>query len=188
MDDAQGRDNADLSAGNLDQVREILFGAQNRTIDKRLAQLESDLPRLLGELRDDTRRSLEQLEAATRASVHELHERVNAEQRDRAQAAADLHARADADTGAIRQSLALLDDTTGAAFRDVRQQLADRSAQITDDLQRRADELHAALTRAVDDLRTQKADRATVATFLRDMAARLTDGLPAPDAGDGQHS
>ncbi len=53
----------DLSAsGNLDKIRDILFGAQAREHERRFAQLEQHLIREAADLRNDLKRRFETLE------------------------------------------------------------------------------------------------------------------------------
>src|SRR5262245_23334945 len=50
------------TAGSLDKVREILFGAQAHEFEKRLARLDERISKELASFRDDTRKRLDSLE------------------------------------------------------------------------------------------------------------------------------
>jgi hypothetical protein len=175
-----------LGTGNLEQVREILFGAQSRGVDKRLARLEEDLPRRLAEIRDELKRGLGALEAYARGEIDALNERLAVDARERAKAHEELRAKLDETAKAVRKEHADLADRSAAAQRELRQQLLDQAKRIDEDLQRRTEELAAALVRAVDELRAEKADRKALAGILHEVAMRLTDGISLPLGEDAK--
>ena len=61
---------ADSAAGgNLDKVRDLLFGGQMRDYDRRFARLEERLVKETTELRDDVKKRLGALEAYMKAGT-----------------------------------------------------------------------------------------------------------------------
>ena len=50
-----------VPGGNLDKVRNILFGAQSRDYERRFARLEERLAKETADLRDDMRRRFDSL-------------------------------------------------------------------------------------------------------------------------------
>ncbi len=169
-----------LGGGNLDQVREILFGAQSRSVDKRLARLEEDLGRKVAELREELKRGLATLEAFARKEIDSLNERLGAEIRERDEGHEALAARIDESSKTARKDVGQIGDRATAAQRELRQEILDQAKRFDDELQRRFDDLAAALARAVEELRTEKADRKAVAGILHEVAMRLTDELALP--------
>ena len=87
----------------------------------------------------------------------------------------------------LRKDLGQLGERSTAAERDMRQQMLAQAKRLDDEIQRRADDLAAALARAVEELRLEKADRKVVASILQEVALRLTDELPLK-LGDGVKS
>src|SRR5512142_2709515 len=94
-----------LGGGNLDQVREILFGAQSRGLDKRLARLEEELPKRIAEIREDLKRGLAALETYARTEIDSLNERLRAEGTERERADEVLAAKADDTAKALRKEI-----------------------------------------------------------------------------------
>ncbi len=175
-----------IGAGNLEQVREILFGAQSRGLDKRLARLEEDLPRRIAEIRDELKRGLGAIEAYARGEIDALNERLLGEGRERAKAHEALRTKLDDAAKGLHNEVKETGDRSAAAQRELRQQLLDQAKRIDDDLQRRAEELTSALVRAVDELRSEKADRKALAGILHEVALRLTDGITLPLGEDAK--
>ncbi len=173
-----------LGGGNLDQVREILFGAQSRGTDKRLARLEEELPKRVAEIREELKRGLANLETYARTEIDSLNERARAEGKERGKGLEDLGGKLDETAKSVRKEIAQLDEHATAAHRDLRQQLLDQAKRFDDEIQRRTDDLTAALQRAVEELRSEKADRKAVAGILHEVAMRLTDDLSLPMVGN----
>jgi hypothetical protein len=175
-----------LGSGNLDQVREILFGAQSRGVEKRLARIEEELPKRVAELREELKRGLANLEAYARTEIDSLNERLRAEVKEREAGDDDLAAKLEEANKTLRRELAQLGDRSTAAQRELRQQLLDQAKRLDDEIQRRTDDLAAALARAVEELRFEKADRKAVAGILHEVALRLADELSLPVPTDSE--
>jgi DNA repair exonuclease SbcCD ATPase subunit len=171
---------AEALGGNLDQVREILFGAQSRSVEKRIARIEEELPKRAAELREELKRGLATLEAYARREIDSLNERLRAESAERGKADDQLGAKAEDTAKALRREIAGLDERSTAAQRDLRQHLLDQTKRLDEEIQRRSDDLAAAIARAVEELRFEKADRKAVAGILHEVAMRLTDELSLP--------
>ena len=176
-----------LGGGNLDQVREILFGSQSRGLDKRLARLEEELPKRVTEIREELKRGLATLEAYARTEIDSLNERLRAEVKERDRGDELAAAKLEEASKGLRKDLGQAGERSTAAERDMRQQMLAQAKRLDDEIQRRADDLAAALARAVEELRLEKADRKVVASILQEVALRLTDELPLK-LGDGVKS
>src|SRR5688572_16789966 len=76
--------------GNIDKIRDILFGGQMRDYDRRFSRVEEQLVKESLELREDTRKRFEALEAFVKAELAALTDRLQAEQRTRDDAVSGL--------------------------------------------------------------------------------------------------
>jgi len=166
--------------GNLDQIRDILFGAQSRDLEKRIARLEDRLTRDTTDLRDDIRRRFDAIELYARKEFEALEDRLKAEQSERS-SAIDSVVRAFGDTTkSLERQSAQVDDHAAKGQRDLREQILDRSKSLAEDIRRTSESLSAALERRFDTLEHEKADRSAVAALLSEMAMRLTSDLKLP--------
>jgi hypothetical protein len=166
--------------GNLDQIRDILFGAQSRDLEKRIARLEDRLARDTADLRDDIKRRFDALELYARKELEALGDRLTAEQSERA-SAIDGVVRAITDTTkSLERQNAQVDEHSAKGQRDLREQILDRAKSLADDLRQTSESLSAALERRFDTLEHAKADRSAVAALLSEMAMRLTSDLKIP--------
>ena len=171
------------AAGNLEKVRDLLFGGQMRDYERKFARLEDRLVKDTADLRDELKKRLAALESYMKAEVETLSERLRIEQDARLGGAKEL-ARVVSDTAQqFEQKTSQLDDLIARTQRDLRQQLHAVQQELGDDIRQRVEDVLARLAQDTRELRGDKADRRTLATLLTDMAMRLTaDGATAPES------
>jgi seryl-tRNA synthetase len=171
-------------AGNIDKVRDILFGGQMRDTERRFARLEERLAQDTAELKDDVRKRLTALEQFVKKEAESLAERIKAEHDERTDATKDLSREARETAKAFEKKTGQLDDQIARAQRELRQQMLELQQRMADDLRQKIDEVIARLSQEAADLRHDKADRATLAAVFTEMAMRLNnESGPLPDKG-----
>jgi hypothetical protein len=164
----------DASSGNLDKVRDILFGGQARDIDRRFQRLEDRLLKETAELKYDIRKRLTTLEQFVKQETATLAERIKTEHDERTDATKDLARDARDTAKAFEKKTGQIDDQVGKVQRELRQQILDARQSLTDDLRQKIDDVLLRLSQESADLRTEKTDRATLAALLNEMAMRLS--------------
>ena len=155
------------ASGNLDKIRDILFGAQAREHDRRFAQLEQHLIREASDLRNDLKRRFESLELYIKKEVEALTSRLTKEQEVRGESVTKL-------ATTLEDKARLLDMQATQAQAHVLQQLTERTSELATDVRARHAEATSALNQAVHDLRAEKTDRATLAAILLEASQRLS--------------
>ena len=168
------------AGGNLDKVRDLLFGGQMRDYDRKFARLEERLVRETGELRDEVRKRLAGLETYMKTEVESLSDRLRAEQDARANGGKDLARELRETAQQIEQRVSQLDEVVARGQRELRQQLHAQHQELGDDIRQRVEDVLARLAREAHDLRTDKADRGALAALLTEMAMRLSGEWRAP--------
>jgi len=200
---------ADLSGGNLDKIRAILFGQQSKEIERRFARIEESLSRETSDIRDATRNRFEELEAHVRRELEALGDRVKGEASERSAAVRELQTqlkdatrtfgeklkaeqaeRVDAHNeltnelrstaSTIDRRIAALDEQTTKADRELRELLGEQGRRLSDDLRNKSEEIWAALAKATQELRSDKTDRSALAALLTEVAMRLNDEFKLP--------
>jgi DNA anti-recombination protein RmuC len=174
--------------GNLEKVRDILFGNQMREVDRRFARLEERIIKETRDLKEDIKRRLDALEAYTTKETETLAGHIRQEHNDRIDANARL-TRELADTaGSFERRSAGLDEQLAKGQREIRQHILEQQQRLTEDMRGRIDKVLAALARETHELRNDKTDRMALASLLKEMAMRLTDEFRLPgdeDRGNG---
>ena len=168
----------DLTAGsgNLDKIRDILFGNQIREYDKRFTRIEERLVQECVNLRDETRKRLESLELFIQQEVESLAERLKKQQAEQDTAVRELAWEQRNTTNSLEKKLAQLDEQTAQSDRDLRQQIRDQSKNLDSEIRQKYAEILALLERESQELRSDKTDRSALATLFAEIAMRLNAG------------
>jgi DNA anti-recombination protein RmuC len=174
VQDAEG-----AAGGNLDKVRDLLFGGQMRDYDRKFARLEERLAKETTELREDVKKRLAALEGYMKAEIESLSDRLRVEQDARGAAVKDLARELHDTAQQFGQKTAQLDDAIARSTRDFREQLHAQRQELSDDIRQRIEDVLARLAREASELRSDKADRSALAALLTEMAMRLNGDLRA---------
>jgi hypothetical protein len=163
--------------GNIDKIRDIIFGNQMRDYEKRFVRLEERLMKESADLRAEVKSRLEQLENHGRTELQMLTDRLKNEQEERLAADQDL-TRGLHELGKTgEKKIAQLDEQTVKSARDLRQQLLDQAKQLSDDIRHKFDDLAATIEREATELRGDKTDRTALAGLFTEMALRLSNDV-----------
>ena len=171
----------DPSGGNIDQIRDIIFGAQMRDYDQRFSRLEERLLKESVELREDLKKRLSALEDYLKKEVESLTSELRSEQRLRTTALKELATDLSALAKSADDKSTKLEELTVKGQRELRAQLMEQSKTLGDTIQKKHTDLTAAWQRESADLRNAKADRSAIAALLSEMARRLTDEIKRPE-------
>ena len=142
-----------MGAGNVEKIRDILFGAQMRDYEKRFARLEKSMLKELDDLRDDTNKRFGSLEKYIKSEIESLNDT----------------------TKSLEKKIGKADEKLTKNSRDLRKQILDQSKSLSDDIRKKHGETSAALERVAQELGNEKADRAALAELFTEMAMRLTN-------------
>jgi DNA anti-recombination protein RmuC len=168
------------AAGNLDKIRELLFGDQVRESERRLSRLEERLVKGYAELKEDTRRRFESLELFVKKEIESVTERLRAEQTARDESLSELSQALRDTVKSLEKKAGQLDEQSGKAQRELRQQIMEQSKTLRDEFLEKSRELSESFGRAVQELRLEKTDRGTLAVLLTEVAMRLNNELTLP--------
>jgi methyl-accepting chemotaxis protein len=167
-------------AGNVDKIREILFGGQMREYERKFARLEDRLLKESTESREDLKRRFEALEAYIGKEVDSLSDRLKSEQGERAEMVKELTQEVKSLAKAFEKRATQLEEQSAKAQRESRQQLFEQSKDLSEEIRQKAEDLAALVAREVQDLRAEKTDRTALAALLTEMAMRLNNEFTIP--------
>jgi DNA anti-recombination protein RmuC len=163
--------------GNLDKIREIIFGGHMRDYDKRFTRLEARLVKEGADLRDDTKQRFEILEMFIKREFEALAERLQTEQRHREESTQNLSRSLTETAQALEAKLVQFDETSARGQRDLRTQILDQSRTLSEEIRQKHAEVSSALEREVADLNHEKPSRSHLASMFSELAARLNGDL-----------
>jgi len=165
----------DGSAGNLDKIRDILFGANMRDYEQRFARLEEALKKESADLRETTRRQLETLESFVHRELAAIDARLNVEREERSENHSRLTAELSAHSAAVFKKIGDVESQEAQAKRDIRNDLLQTSKELNEAIRNKGEELITLIERRAQDLHHGKTDRAALANMFNELALRLTD-------------
>lgn len=166
--------------GNIDKIREILFGVQMRGYEKRFSRLEERLLKESTDLRDDTRKRFDALESFVKSELEALTERLQTEQRTRDDSIQNLSRELQGVGQALERKITQFDEQTTRVQRDLRQQILDQSKSLGEEIRQKYTELVALIERETAELGDAKTDRASLASLFSEVALRLNGDFKIP--------
>jgi DNA repair exonuclease SbcCD ATPase subunit len=161
----------DSNPGNIDKIRDILFGSNMREYEQRFSRLEEAFKKESSDLRDTTRRHLESLEAFVHKELAALEGRLNAERDERSESHLS-----------ILKKVGEFENQEAQAKREIRNDLLQQSKELTDAIRNKGEEIIALLERRSQELQHSKTDRAALAGLFNEVALRLTDQFKVTSA------
>jgi hypothetical protein len=173
---------SDSGPGNIDKIRDIIFGSQMRDYEQRFARLEEALKKESSDLRETTRRHLEALESYVHKEVAALESRLSTERDERTDNHTRLAGELSATSASILKKIGDVENQEAQAKREIRSDLLQQSKELSDTIRCKAEELGALLDRRVQELQHAKTDRAGLANLFSEVALRLTDQFKVPGA------
>ncbi len=175
--DASG---SNTESGNVDKIREILFGGQMRDYDKRFNRLEERLLKESMDLREDSRRSIEALETFVKSEFAALANRLQMEQQSREGSIESMSRELREAIKKVEATLTQFHGQTIESQRDLRQQLLDQSKSLNEEIRRRHEDVSVTLSREVAELNEQKTDRSSLSAMFTELALRLNNDFKIP--------
>jgi len=161
--------------GNVDKIRDILFGSNMRDYEQRFARLEEALKKESSDLRETSRRHLESLETFVHKEFAALEARLNTEREERTESHSRLAADLSSASSSIHKKIGEIESHEAHAKREIRNDLLQQSKELTDAIRGKGEELIALLERRAQELQHAKTDRAALAGLFNEVALRLTD-------------
>lgn len=176
-----GGDSPQPDIGNIDKIREILFGGQMRDYEKRFTRVEDKLTKESLDLREDTGKRFEILEKFIKAEFATVADRLQAEHRTRDEAVQSLWRGVHELVQTMNAKVTELQEQSARAQSDLRQQILTQSKDLSNEIRQKQEEITVLLQREVAELNHDKTDRSSLATLLTEMALRLNNDLKLPE-------
>src|ERR1019366_3840533 len=167
-------------AGNVDKIRDILFGSHMRDYESRFARLEETLIKETLEIRETNRRRFDQLESYIKKEFETVLSQLKAERDERTDSASQLSRELKELNDSLSRRIRDLDDREINADRSLRSDLLQQARELTEEIRARHEEMSSLLDRRVNELRDGKTDRAALASMFSEVALRLSDQFQIP--------
>ena len=172
----QKRSQEATEEGNLEKVRDILFGTQSREFDQRCTLLEERFLRESADLKNQLNKSLDEIKAYIKSEVSHLSTKIQEEQAGRSSSVEEVGQVVQTLGSQLDTQLSGLRDQTTAQHQLLKEQLTQNKAELTENQQQALKDMQSRFEETVKALQSDKTDRAVLAEMLMDMALRLKVG------------
>ncbi len=166
--------------GNVDKIRDILFGGQMRDYDKRFADMEKRLTTHIERMSSDLEKRIERLNNYAKREVDKLSEQLRAERKDRiaddkqgSKDLKDLTVQVESWFGEVEEQLE-------TEAKDLRASMHDQNEELSTLIRQTRDELNESITEEAGELADAKVGREDLAGLLSEVALRLQKDFKLP--------
>ena len=172
--------------GNVDKIRELIFGSQMRDYDTKFTRLEDRLLKEASDLREDIKRRFATLEAFIKSELGALDEADKGERKERIASVKELADEAKAAAKGSEKKSALTEEQNAKAQRELRQLIFDESKRLAEEIEQKYAAAASDLGREAKDIRGSLTDRHSLADLFTELSLRLKDGPAAPGKAPGK--
>jgi uncharacterized membrane protein YccC len=179
--EGQENNGAINDSGNVERIRDILFGSQMRDYDGRFQRLDERLSREAGEMRSEVQRHLQTLESFMKSEFESVSHRLQAEQAERMQATEHLLQQVAETARGLELKIGHLDQQAAQDIRDLRERLLEQAKTWSAELKDKHDQMKGQLDREASQIRDAMTGRESLAEMLSEVALRLKREFRVPN-------
>jgi hypothetical protein len=176
---ASGNDGPDR-AGNVDKIRDILFGSQMRDYDKKFARLEDRLIKESADLREELKRRFASLESFMKSEVEALNDRQKTETTARGEALKEAADKLAESARAAERRAAQMEEQHAKAQRDLRQLVLEETKRLAEEIGQKHSAIATELGRESQELRGMLTDKYALSDLFAELALRLKNEFKFP--------
>jgi DNA anti-recombination protein RmuC len=166
--------------GNVDQIRDILFGGQMRDYERRFEELEDRLKRESERARGEVAKRFESMEALLKEQADRSQTQFKRLEAELKQSGELLQANHEKLQKAWREQSQASDEKSDSQLALLRERLHKLANETADSMRQTHDELSAMIDRVGASLRDDKVAREELAGFFSEVALRLTRQFELP--------
>ena len=162
-----------MADGNLDKIRDILFGAQRREADRRFERLEEHVRAEVSELREEMKGALSRIEQFIKGEADSLSGRIKKEQGERNTEVDRINQVMDEQRRRLDGKHSDLEERFDREMREMRQQVLDQGQELSENVRKSKTETDTKLEWGVRELREAKIDKSELASFFTELGLRI---------------
>lgn len=159
--------------GEIDKVRDILFGKYVSDFEHRFAQLESQLEKDVEQLKERLTNKFKGMDVAVNESLARLDSLINQEQTKRDAEVLELHKTLEQARNGLQHSISLMEDQASQDLAAVKESLQHSHDELLDQAKSMQRALAAQLKSNTQELQADKVSRQTLALMLDEIAVKL---------------
>jgi len=174
--------------GNVEQIREILFGSQLRTYDQRLDKMEADFAALKQEIHDRLDKIKESLSAEVKAIADSLEKKLKYLSLTTHDETTKLWQKIDQTTQKNYNTIEALNKSFNARANTMKEELGQTRDQVQAEIQLLKTKIFEELEKSFASLRETKVSRSDLAEVLFDLCIKVKGTEFVPDLREAMES
>jgi uncharacterized NAD(P)/FAD-binding protein YdhS len=159
--------------GNIDQIRDIIFGPQLREYDNRFDKIESDISLLQQEMRDRIEQVKSVVSTELRSSFDSLDKKLRSISLSYQEEISDLRQQVDRVNKKFTNAVEALDQNVDNQTNSLRKELTESKAKLQEDVRMLRAQVFEELERRLSSVRDVKVSKDDVAEILFELGMRL---------------
>lgn len=160
--------------GNIDKIRDLIFGNQMSDYEKRFARLEERMFKEMTDSKSESKKNLDSLEKYVSKEIEMLKDRLIQEQNARNDAFKELSRQLKDVNRSFEKKLDNLSEQFNENSTDLRQQISDLSQSLKNEIYRRYEEISYTIEQTAQELKAGKVDRSALSDMFSEMAIRVS--------------
>lgn len=173
-------DPSDELGGNVDQIRQILFGGQMRDYEKRFVEMEKRLLKSIEQLANNFEKRVDRLDAYSKREVGKLTDQLKAERKTRAEDGTELSNEIDNLGQQVESWFAEVEEQMESESRQLRASLKAQGDELLEEIQDTSKQVSSSLQGETQELAEAKLGREDLAALLSEVALRLKKDFKLP--------
>lgn len=167
--------------GNIDQIRDIIFGAKLREYDSRIDKLESSISLVEQDMRERVEQVKQSLLTELRVAVDSLEQRIKSMSFTYQNDSVDIRQTIDRVNKKFSTSIEVLDKTVDSHMNSIRQDLSETRTQLQEDNRNLRNQVFDELEKRFSMLKNGKVSRDDMAEILFELGLRIKGTEFAPE-------
>jgi hypothetical protein len=164
----------EAKVGNIDQVRDLLFGGQIRDYDKRFKRLEDRFSHENLSFKEEMSERIKALEERLNTEIDGLTDKAKLERQEYDSALHNLELELKIIKNDLNKRLTQLDDKFSYEFKTIRQQTHNQLQELSLQIRQQNTNLTGLIKQEVAELQDEKVSRNDLAAFFNELAVHLT--------------
>lgn len=170
---------AAAAGGNVDKIRDILFGGHMRDYEKRFKRMEERFAGENAHLREDLGQRIRALEEMLNSELDSLGDKVKAERQERQNMYQEIQQEITSLKNELNNRITQLDELFSKDMKQLRQHMHNKFQEVNNQIRQQNESLSLQMKQEVAQLQEGKVNRSDLASFFTEFAVRLNKDFNA---------
>ncbi len=160
--------------GNMDKIRDILFGNQAKDYEKRFATMENRLAQEASELKEELLKRIDALEVYIKQEIKDINARIKNESIERVDSQKTIQSELKQGVELLNKKIVQEEENLALKSTELRDQILEQSKQLSEEILSKYDHASKNLKQISQQLDDTKVNRSDLSGFFLELAMRLS--------------